>query len=258
MDPRSPAQPEQPPDPPRRFNDLDREELMQMINDIMDARERRGQNGDEDNRDDRRDNTRREDSEAPEGRNRPLKTDDVGYFNPEAEQDDIALSSSKLIYSDVYIFTDRLQHLADLHGEAKVQEVFPTTLRGSAALWYTAELSSLERQLLATTPIVSIIRTLINRFKEQPALALKALADQRYTFAEIRAGKSIRLYVQSMFKHSKAAGMATVYNQLLAVWNGLDIAMRLHVTMPRPDTSMSDFLRELDSKMPIFKEMAYR
>ncbi|RFU29808.1 hypothetical protein B7463_g6527, partial [Scytalidium lignicola] len=84
------------------------------------------------------------------------------------------------------------------------------------------------------------------------------MSEQKFTFGDIRAGKSIRLYAQSMFKHAKAAEMTSTYNQLLTVWNGLDVQLRVHVPMPTPATSMSAFLQELDAKGPIFNEMAQR
>ncbi|KAH8813034.1 hypothetical protein F5884DRAFT_751328 [Xylogone sp. PMI_703] len=122
----------------------------------------------------------------------------------------------------------RLLHLSEIYGEDKVREVFPTCLRGTAAFCHTTELTALERQLFATAPLQVIIPEVINRFKEQATVALKA------------------------------AQMTSVYNQLLSLWNGLNMNIKMHIPMPEENTTMAAFLQQLDAKVPFLDELASR
>ena len=188
-----------------------------------------------------------------------LKPEDVGYFDPEVEADGgITTVGKHIFYKDVYAFADRLRDLAAIKGLEKVQEVWTTCLRGTAHQWYSSELTMREKNLLRTASIDSIITDLIERFKEQGSVALLALQTEKYTWADARAAKSLRAYAQSMFRHAKAAQMESVYNQLLCVWNGLDLSFQVLVDEPTPSTTMAQFLDSLDSKSHIIHRLAER
>jgi hypothetical protein len=64
-------------------------------------------------------------------------------------------------------------------------------------------------------------------------VAMTALATERFTMADIRAGKNLRGFAQAMMRHAKAAEMTSIYNQLLAVWNGLDVPIQTQISMPQ-------------------------
>ncbi|RFU33659.1 hypothetical protein B7463_g2686, partial [Scytalidium lignicola] len=119
----------------RRSNDLEREEIVRMVATMLQQERDNAHRNDENNNRTPQESPSVEDDVLPNVRSRSLKPDDVSYFNPESDQEES--SSSKLIYSDLYIFTDRLGHLSTIYGEQKVKEVFATYLRGSAALWHT-------------------------------------------------------------------------------------------------------------------------
>jgi hypothetical protein len=87
--------------------------------------------------------------------------------------------------------------------------------------------------------------------------AMQALATEKFTLADIRNGKSIRAYAQSMIRHARSAEMTSEANQLIAIWNGLDLPIRIQIPMPT-STSLRKFLEEIDNKEPIFVEMANR
>jgi hypothetical protein len=111
---------------------------------------------------------------------------------------------------------------------------------------------------MVTAPLEQIAAALIRRFKEHVATAVTALAEEKFTLTEIRAGKNVRSFIQAMFWHAKAAEMSSTYNQLVAMWNGLDLPLRMQITMPTIATTTRKFMEELDAKEPIFIEMANR
>lgn len=188
-----------------------------------------------------------------------LKPDDIGYFNPEAEGTESTVSSGKvLFYRDIYSFVDRLNDIAASKGQDTVKDVLVQCFRGSAQEWHTNELTSFEKESLRTASLERIGSLLINRFKERGSVALAALQTERYGFREAKAQKSPRSFAQAMFRHAKAAEMTSVYNQLLSVWNALDLDFQMLMPEPTSSTTMGQFLDMLDSKTNIFYRMADR
>jgi hypothetical protein len=139
----------------------DRQELIRMVDRMLDAREAA-----------RAQNQPPPQNQPPQIRaplesdTRPLRADDIGYFNPDLQEDDAAAASGKsIIYTDVYAFTDRLKHLASIHTEARIREAFSTCIRGSALHWHSTELTDFERQCITVADITEINKLLIQRFK---------------------------------------------------------------------------------------------
>ncbi|TAQ84474.1 hypothetical protein B7494_g7190 [Chlorociboria aeruginascens] len=194
-------------------------------------------------------------STAPGDNHASLRTDDIGFFNPDMSDADLSeSSSSKIIYNDVYAFTDRLLHLSAAYDEQKIRNLLPTCLRGSALTWHSIELTSIERQFFARVTLPEVCDGLIKRFKEAASVAVNEYMKAELRIDDIVSGQSMRGYAQKMFKHARAAGMTGTYNQLIAVWNSLDPEMRLHIAMPTTDTSMSAFLQTLDEKEQLFRD----
>jgi len=173
----------------------DRQELIRMVDRMLDAREAA-----------RAQNQPPPQNQPPQIRaplesdTRPLRADDIGYFNPDLRDDDaMAAQGKNIIYTDVYAFTDRLEHLAGLYTEARIQEAFPTCLWGLALQWHSTELTHIEREYLAIAPVANVTKQLVSRFKEHAAVALCALCTKSYTFADLCNGKTIHTYAQNMF-----------------------------------------------------------
>ena len=89
-------------------------------------------------------------------------------------------------------------------------------------------------------------------------MVLQALATSRFTLADIRAGKSLCRFAQEMIRNARAAEMTSAYNQLLSVWNGLDVPLQMLIPLPDADTTLLQFFTEVDKKEPILYNMAHR
>ena len=59
-------------------------------------------------------------------------------------------------------------------------------------MWHSAELSDTERDLIADASIDGIVRQLTRRFQDRPAVALATLNSERFSLADLHAGKSIQ------------------------------------------------------------------
>jgi hypothetical protein len=181
-----------------------------------------------------------------------LRADDIGYFNPKAEDKD--LQGKHIIYNDVYAFTDRLLMFAKDFTDARVHKIAPACLRGPALEWHSHELTSIEREFYTMSTMARFCDSLIARFKVQTSTALHSLQSEKFTMADLRAGRTLRSHTQRMLRFAKAAEVPTQM-QLLTIWNSLDANMQLHILEPTQDTKLSDFLTQLDSHEKVFQNL---
>jgi hypothetical protein len=185
-----------------------------------------------------------------------LRASDIGYFHPDYRE--TTTESRTLVFTDVFVFTDRLLLLSETRSEHEVIEAFPTCLRGLALFWHSTELTTKERATLARAPVGWLCDLLISRFKERPSMALRSLITSRFTFSDIRSGRTIRSHIQEMISHARSAEFDKEYNILLLIWNSLDLTMRGHIDEPRREVTLAEFLTEVDSKWSIWNDMAHR
>ena len=146
-----------------------------------------------------------------------MRIKEVGFFDPKHQQeqgtDPVVNIGKHVFYRDIYIFVDRLKDLAVSHD---VKRVITACLRGSALMWYSAELINLERDLLRDLDLDRWYTTLINRFKTRTAVALSRLVSQTYLLNDVKY-TSPRAFIQQMLHLVKAAELGPIYNQLTLV-----------------------------------------
>ena len=86
----------------------------------------------------------------------------------------VVISGRYTFYRDVYIFTNRLKHLASVRNNADlVKDLILKCLKGLALIWHSAELFELERELLQPAKLEVWISTLIKRFKTRATVAIQ-------------------------------------------------------------------------------------
>jgi hypothetical protein len=182
-----------------------------------------------------------------------LRAADIGYFDPAG----MDITGKTVVYTDVFAFTDMLLHLAETQHD-DIHTAFPLCLRGTALFWYSTELTPLERRLLSSAPVSELCTSLISRFKERPGIALRALISSRFTFHDIRSGKTIRTHVQEMLRFARSSGFESEFNTLLLIHNSLDTPLRGHIDEPTETTTLGQFLTAIDGKWSLWLDMAYR
>jgi hypothetical protein len=182
-----------------------------------------------------------------------LRAADIGYFDPQG----VDTTGKTVIYTDVFAFTDMLLHLAETQHD-DIRTAFPLCLRGTALFWYSTELTPLERSLLSSASVSTLCSSLISRFKERPGIALRALISSRFTFSDIRSGKTIRTHVQEMLRFARSSGFENEFNTLLLIHNSLDTPLRGHINEPTETTTLSQFLNAIDAKWSLWLDMAHR
>jgi hypothetical protein len=99
----------------------------------------------------------------------------------------------------------------------------------------------------------------IRRRWDPPAsVALQNFMSTRYTLSMAMSGTSMIQYFSTKIRLAKEAGLDNVYQQLLAVWNGLDVDIREHIPEPDEDTTMEKFRRSLEERERLWKEKLLR
>lgn len=192
--------------------------------------------------------------------NPPVKEwnpEEIGFFDPGYEGTEPVVNSGKnVFYRDVYAFGDRLSDMLPVKGVEKLRTVIPQTLCGSALIWYFTELSNEVKEMLRDGTLDQWRQKLIDRFKERTPIALAKLQSAKYTMNDARDFKDPCAFVQDVMRHAKAANFTSVLNQLLMAWYNLDWEFRLHISEPTTETTVADFLAQLDGKADMWYEMA--
>jgi len=194
----------------------------------------------------------------------------VGFFFPDLHASygsaDIVTIGKDSFYRNASVFLDRLDDIVKLRGGEVVRNNIPTCLRGTALQWYTTELSENEKAFFrgastTTNPQDPIHRWKVairRRWNPPASVALQNFMATRYTLSMATSGISMIQYFSTKIRLAKEAGFSDVYQQLLAVWNGLDIEVREHIPEPDEDTTVEKFRKSLEERERLWKEKLLR
>ena len=157
-----------------------------------------------------------------------------------------------VFYRDVYVFVNKLKNLAkDFTSESKIKKFVLDCLRESSLIWYSIELTKLEKNLLRNANLDMWSFALIRRFKERDAAALIALQTKKYIMTNARNERISRTYVQDIIRHAKTSKFISIYNQLLMTWNNLDLEFRMQISKPTTSITLNSFFEALNFKVII-------
>ena len=185
------------------------------------------------------------------------KTEEIGYFWPDME-DDVAIkqAGNAIYYKDVNVFVDRMRDIITYKGEDLVKANIQACLRGAALNWFTAQLTELEKMALRTAPLeAGWLTALSRRFKPNPQAALHKLTNTTYGYKDVRAGKTPQSFAEEIIRHCRAAEINTPFNQMSMIWNRLEPSLQRDVPMPEPTMNMALFLEKLEEKQYLWQNV---
>lgn len=188
--------------------------------------------------------------------NRPLtaseSTDwdpsDVGYFLPDNTCYDHHYCDGGILYfSNVLAFIQHLRGVAVHKPEYIIRNNIQTCFRGKALDWYDRELTNDESDSLTCLPLEKgWYRLLIERFRPHSDVAHDKYREGEYTVDDAWAGHDPVEWAHTMMRDAEASGITQTALQLRHIWSGLDRKLMWPVRCPEHDTSVSDFMKELD------------
>ena len=178
-----------------------------------------------------------------------FKPRDIGYFEPDAEQEAMETKENKAIYHNVWTFTTRLRVKASTPESAQaLRQNLDACLLGKAERWYTQELNNLSRSGLRNNPngINAWCEALEARFREAPGISLTKLESLRYTTRDARNRRDPEDYCQEIMVHGRNAGTATTdHAQVLMAYQHMDGALRMSLPLVNEQTTMASFIKHL-------------
>ena len=188
---------------------------------------------------------------------------DLGYFDPHLDKSfgegEIVTVGKDTYFRNVILFTERIRDVATVKSATLVKTHLNTALRGTALMWYTTELSELEKLgLRAGDDVEQWCKTLTKRFKESTGVALNHLTAEKYSVADARNKREPAGYVQSVIRHAKAANIDNVENQLTFAHQGIAAELRAFVDAPSETTTVASFIQVLELKKDTWFEMSAR
>lgn len=97
-------------------------------------------------------------------------------------------------------------------------------------------------------------KALLRRFRKTQSSALKALDNERYTVKDARNNKQTSEFVTRIIRHAKDADIMTTSAQLTYAWNKLDPDLRGFIKRPKPTTTVTDFMEEMEDMMEVWHD----
>ena len=160
-----------------------------------------------------------------------------------------------LYYRNVHLFCERIHDLAITKGEELVRTNLNTCLRGTALIWYTAELSELERFGIRNLPLdEGWINELKKRFKPNHSAAINSLVAERYTIADVRSEREPSGYVQQIVSHARDANFQNTQQQLTWAWKNLDAGLKRDIPTPNAITTLTEFLTSVKNRKEVWQK----
>ena len=191
--------------------------------------------------------------------NNSLRIEDVDYFDSDyeiSESNVLVINVERhVFYIDVYIFVDRLKKLTARRDNDKMQKVIIFCLKDTALIWHFNEFIDMKKTLFRIVTCDQWYAILVKPFKERTAIVVQYIQRERYTLADVRVDKFFRIFVQKMLRHVKVAKMTSMYNQLIIVWNNIDVKFRRDIFEFTVVISLFNFLNQLNNKISIWLEL---
>ena len=187
------------------------------------------------------------------------RPEELGFFDPHLPSSygtgPMVRDGKDLYYRNVHLFCERIHDLAITKGEELVRANLNTCLRGTALIWYTAELSGLERSGIRNLPLdEGWINELKKRFKPNHSAAINSLVAERYTISDVRSGREPSGYVQQIVSHARDANFQDTQQQLTWAWKNLDAGLKRDIPTPNATTTLTEFLTSVEDRKEVWQE----
>ena len=158
---------------------------------------------------------------------------------------------------DVYTFTDRMHQVAGLRGHLLVQLNVSLQLKGLAKSWYEMELGPSDKAMLCEArSIHAWVNALIQRFRPAAADVLHQLEKAYYTRNDAAAKKDPVAFLHEILRLTRHDNRPD-HERLTIAYIHFESQLRISLIAPRYDTSISEFIEQLEGKKHAWYETYY-
>lgn len=149
-----------------------------------------------------------------------------------------------------------MKDLVSLKSEEVVRANIHSCLKTDALRWYTHELTRAEKDLMQECSLeVGWFKMLTNRFKPNRADALRQLDSTTYGWRDVRAGRTPRVYAQTMLRLLKSTGTSNTQDQILKMVDNIDASLARDLGDPSI-LGLAEFMEKLDFCYRTWKRQA--
>ncbi|KAM4060256.1 PIF1 protein [Hirsutella rhossiliensis] len=176
-----------------------------------------------------------------------LKRDNMGVFNPNHKdphkQGLVSLSSGSNVYTDVYLFCERLRMYKDLDSYALSQH-YMSFLAGGALQWFMNELSIEQKDRLMKSSVEPI--------PTPSSRGLKELHGIPYTVSMWNAGEvSLPQWIQRKVSLARQINIEKDYQIIQSIHPLIAVQIATHLSVPTKRTPIDKWVREIEERRPL-------
>jgi len=181
------------------------------------------------------------------------RIEEFGLFEPDLQVDDrnppgdVITVGKDSVYRNVDAFCERIKDAISTKGPEAVRDNLHLCLRGAASRWWTFEVAEVDKLSIRGDNSAELLQwtmRLQTRFRPRMAQAVRENSELTFKVSDIRSGKRVLAYFQSKILRARAAGFGSVQGQLIQVYSGMDVQLRLHLYEPTAQTTLAEY-REL-------------
>ncbi len=193
-----------------------------------------------------------------------FRTSDVEFFDSQLDlsydSSDVVQVNRDLYYRNVYLFVKRVKNVVIMSDVDAVRTNLSTCLKESTQVWYTEELSDLEKKTLRILEeeVDHWCNALIKKFKKFVVSALNYLITEKYTLEDVKANRNISSFVFQVMRHAKIANIADLHEQLTWAYNAIASKLAKNIDSFDENISIMTFLKNLETKKNIWHRIYTR
>ncbi|KAF3064088.1 hypothetical protein GL218_01194 [Daldinia childiae] len=193
-----------------------------------------------------------------------LERDDIGRFNPSHHDErgaGMVSDGHTLIFTDVDLFVEHIESFLQdpvtaSSNERQILQRLETLLHGPAALWWSHELTRVDRRALRLAGLSEILVDLERRFRLTPAVAAVKFEHGKLGLREIAFDENRPMqFVRTKLRYARAMELLDEKDTewlfvMLQIWFSMDVEVRAVLGPPVPEQTLDFYLREINNTTP--------
>ncbi|KAI1661950.1 hypothetical protein F4813DRAFT_398403 [Daldinia decipiens] len=193
-----------------------------------------------------------------------LKRGDVGRFNPSHLDErgaGMVTDGCTLVFTDVDLFVEHIESflqdpLAAAANERQILQWLEALLNGPAAMWWSHELTRVDRRALRLAGLSEILVDLERRFRLTPAVAAVKFEHGKLRLRDVAFDENRPMqFVRMKLRYARAMELLDEDNTewlfvMLQIWFSMDVDIRAVLSPPFPSQTLDLYLEEIDKTTP--------